>query len=197
MDDVKLIAKITAKNNILLDLMQRHGIKNMSELAKKLGIKNISGLFNLKITSRKGAMINKVAKFFDVPVDYLLPNTLIEASQKMNGIKTSEERTVSSDDFLKILETKRQEQLLLSDPEEQCNITLMKEMTQEALNMLTEKERKVLELRFGINDGVTHTFRQVGAVMGFGPERARQYESKALKKLRHPARNRALKEFVE
>jgi RNA polymerase primary sigma factor len=69
--------------------------------------------------------------------------------------------------------------------------------TDEVLHTLTDRERKVLRLRFGIGDGVDHTLEEVGQQFDVTRERIRQIEAKALRKLRHPTRGRKLRSFVE
>jgi len=69
--------------------------------------------------------------------------------------------------------------------------------TEEVLQTLTEREKKVLELRFGIGDGRDHTLEEVGQQFDVTRERIRQIEAKALRKLRHPTRSKKLKSFVE
>ncbi|MFQ5959806.1 MAG: RNA polymerase sigma factor RpoD [Candidatus Methylomirabilales bacterium] len=69
--------------------------------------------------------------------------------------------------------------------------------TDEVLSTLTEREKKVLRLRFGIGDGVDHTLEEVGQQFDVTRERIRQIEAKALRKLRHPTRGRKLRSFVE
>ena len=67
----------------------------------------------------------------------------------------------------------------------------------EVLGSLTEREEKVLRLRFGIGDGVPHTLEEVGKIFKVTRERVRQIEAKALRKLRHPARAKNLKGFLD
>jgi RNA polymerase primary sigma factor len=69
--------------------------------------------------------------------------------------------------------------------------------TEEVLSSLTEREKKVLRLRFGIGDGVDHTLEEVGQQFDVTRERIRQIEAKALRKLRHPTRGRKLRSFVD
>ncbi len=73
----------------------------------------------------------------------------------------------------------------------------LKEKIEEVLSTLTEREEKVLRMRFGIGDGHDHTLEEVGRVLGVTRERVRQIEAKALRKLRHPKRSRILSGFVE
>lgn len=74
--------------------------------------------------------------------------------------------------------------------------TMLKEQMDDVLSTLTEREKKVLRLRFGIGDGYPRTLEEVGAVFKVTRERVRQIEAKALKKLRHPIRSRKLKGFL-
>ena len=66
-----------------------------------------------------------------------------------------------------------------------------------ALAVLSERERQVLELRFGLVDGKDHTLEEVGQYFNVTRERIRQIESKALRKLRHPTRSRHLRDFLQ
>ena len=74
--------------------------------------------------------------------------------------------------------------------------TMLKEQMEGVLDTLTEREKKVLRLRFGIGDGYPRTLEEVGAIFSVTRERVRQIEAKALKKLRHPIRARKLKNFL-
>ncbi|NQU97050.1 MAG: sigma-70 family RNA polymerase sigma factor, partial [Chloroflexi bacterium] len=67
----------------------------------------------------------------------------------------------------------------------------------EVLNTLSLRERKVLQLRFGLEDGRSRTLEEVGREFGVTRERIRQIEAKALRKLRHPTRSRKLRDFLE
>lgn len=75
--------------------------------------------------------------------------------------------------------------------------TMLKEEMNSVLSTLTEKEKKILILRFGINDGCPRTLEEVGNVFKVTRERVRQIEAKALKKLRHPTRSRRLRSFLD
>ena len=65
------------------------------------------------------------------------------------------------------------------------------------LNTLTPREERIIKMRFGLEDGTEHTLEEVGQNFGVTRERIRQIEAKALRKLRHPSRNRRLRAFVD
>ena len=83
-----------------------------------------------------------------------------------------------------------------SEPSEAASFSLLKEQLMEVLDTLTPREKKVLELRFGIVDGRTRTLEEVGKEFNVTRERIRQIEAKALRKLRHPSRSKVLKDFL-
>ena len=83
-----------------------------------------------------------------------------------------------------------------SEPSEAASFSLLKERLMEVLDTLTPREKKVLELRFGIVDGRTRTLEEVGKEFNVTRERIRQIEAKALRKLRHPSRSKKLRDFL-
>ena len=82
-------------------------------------------------------------------------------------------------------------------PADAAAFTLLREQLDEVLNTLTEREQKVLRLRFGIDDGQPKTLEDVGKRFNVTRERIRQIEAKALRKLRHPSRSRKLKDYLD
>jgi RNA polymerase primary sigma factor len=81
-------------------------------------------------------------------------------------------------------------------PADAASNQLLKEQVHAVLDSLTERERAVLEMRFGLKDGESHTLEEVGQAFGVTRERVRQIESKALRKLRHPGHRRKLRDFL-
>jgi len=73
---------------------------------------------------------------------------------------------------------------------------MLKDEIAEVLLTLTEREEKVIRLRFGLEDGKSRTLEEVGQMFGVTRERIRQIEAKALRKLRHPSRSRKLKDYM-
>jgi len=82
-------------------------------------------------------------------------------------------------------------------PSSATTYAMLKEQMDDVLLTLTDRERKVLKLRFGISDGYPRTLEEVGSIFNVTRERVRQIEAKALRKLRHPTRSRKLKTFLE
>lgn len=100
-----------------------------------------------------------------------------------------EEEDSSLGDFLPDTDT--------PNPEEVTASVILREQLEEMLADLNDREREVLRLRFGLEDGHSHTLEDVGKRFGVTRERIRQIEAKALRKLRHPSRSRKLKEFLD
>jgi RNA polymerase primary sigma factor len=84
----------------------------------------------------------------------------------------------------------------LPGPADQASRHLLKEQMNEILSGLSDRERKVLEMRFGLKDGTARTLEEVGQEFGVTRERIRQIEAKALRKLRHPIRSRKLRDYL-
>ena len=82
-------------------------------------------------------------------------------------------------------------------PAEAATFQLLREQVEEVLGTLSDRERRVLQLRFGLEDGRSRTLEEVGRDFGVTRERIRQIEAKALRKLRHPSRSRKLRDFLE
>jgi len=82
-------------------------------------------------------------------------------------------------------------------PTEAASHQLLKEQIDRVLDDLTEREKKVLQLRFGLKDGHTRTLEEVGKEFNVTRERIRQIEGKALRKLRHPTHSRKLRDYLD
>lgn len=115
---------------------------------------------------------------------------------KVNQVPTSleapvgEEKDSTLGDFIPDEET-------AARPEDAASAELLKEQVTEVLETLNDRERKVLKLRFGLEDGRQRTLEEVGKEFGVTRERIRQIEAKALRKLRHPTRSKKLKDYLE
>ena len=85
----------------------------------------------------------------------------------------------------------------VQEPEDAASFVLLREQLLEAMDTLTEREQRVVSLRFGLDDGKTRTLEEVGKEFKVTRERIRQIEAKALRKLRHPSRSRKLKDYLD
>lgn len=85
----------------------------------------------------------------------------------------------------------------MPSPEEAASFSMMKEQLEEVLNTLADREKSVLKLRFGLDDGRARTLEEVGKEFNVTRERIRQIEAKAIRKLKHPSRSKKLKDYLE
>jgi RNA polymerase primary sigma factor len=131
----------------------------------------------------------EVGKALEVPPEKV--REIIRVSQEPVSLETpiGEEEDSHLSDFI--------EDRTALAPIDAASYQLLKEQVAEVLETLTERERSVLELRFGLKDGRSRTLEEVGRAFGVTRERIRQIEAKALRKLRHPSRSRKLKDFLE
>ena len=130
----------------------------------------------------------EIAAEMDMPVEKV--RDILKIAQEPVSIETpiGEEEDSRLGDFI--------EDEAASEPAEAASFTLLKEQLMEVLDTLTPREKKVLELRFGIIDGRTRTLEEVGREFNVTREHIRQIEAKALRKLRHPSRSKKLKDFL-
>ena len=131
----------------------------------------------------------EIAKEMNMPVDRV--REILKISQEPVSLETpiGEEEDSHLGDFI--------QDDNVPVPAEAAAFTLLKEQLVEVLGTLTEREQKVLRLRFGLDDGRARTLEEVGKEFNVTRERIRQIEAKALRKLRHPSRSRKLKDFLE
>ncbi|MBM3956707.1 MAG: RNA polymerase sigma factor RpoD [Gemmatimonadetes bacterium] len=131
----------------------------------------------------------EIGRDMDVPADKV--REILKISQEPVSLETpiGEEEDSHLGDFIEDRNTLA--------PAEAATHHLLKEQMEEVLSTLSLRERKVLQLRFGLEDGRSRTLEEVGREFGVTRERIRQIEAKALRKLRHPTRSRKLRDFLE
>ena len=121
--------------------------------------------------------------------------TKVREIQKISLEPVSLETPIGEEDDSHLGDFIEDESLL--SPVDSASFSMLKEELEEAMASLTERERNVIKLRFGLDDGKTRTLEEVGKEFNVTRERIRQIEAKALRKLRHPSRSRKLKDFLE
>ena len=131
----------------------------------------------------------ELAKELDMPVDRV--REIMKISQDPVSLETpiGEEEDSHLGDFI--------QDDNVAVPAEEATFTLLHEQLMEVLSTLTEREQKVLRLRFGLDDGRPRTLEEVGRQFNVTRERIRQIEAKALRKLRHPSRSKVLKDYLD
>ena len=131
----------------------------------------------------------EIAEEMDIPVERV--REILKISQEPVSLETpiGEEEDSHLGDFI------QDENVPV--PADAAAFTLLKEQLVEVLSTLTEREQKVLRIRFGLDDGRARTLEEVGKEFNVTRERIRQIEAKALRKLRHPSRSRKLRDYLE
>ncbi len=131
----------------------------------------------------------EIAREMDIPVERV--REILKISQEPVSLETpiGEEEDSHLGDFIEDEEAQA--------PAEAASFFLLREQLEDVLSTLTPREKKVLQLRFGLDDGRSRTLEEVGQVFGVTRERIRQIEAKALRKLRHPSRSRKLKDYLD
>ncbi len=130
----------------------------------------------------------EIAQEMDMPVEKV--RDILKIAQEPVSLETpiGEEEDSHLGDFIPDEDA--------SEPSEAASFSLLREQLEEVLDTLAPREKKVLELRFGIADGRTRTLEEVGKEFNVTRERIRQIEAKALRKLRHPSRSKKLRDFL-
>ena len=131
----------------------------------------------------------EIAEEMEIPVERV--REILKISQEPVSLETpiGEEEDSHLGDFIE------DEEALA--PAEAASFFLLREQLADVLSTLTPREKKVLELRFGLEDGHSRTLEEVGQVFGVTRERIRQIEAKALRKLRHSSRSKKLKDYLD
>jgi len=184
----------------LLETRKRKGFtqRQLGELTG-FSIPMMSHIETLRIIPNREAQ-EEIASALDVDPDWLFPQALLDAVR--DGLFGTRVVTLEAEGLLK-LGSSREVKLLLppgSDEDDLLALASKSEMSKpirEVLLTLNARERNVLEMRFGLDDGRSKTLEEVGRAWGVTKERIRQIEAKALRLLRHPSRSRRLKDLLE
>jgi RNA polymerase primary sigma factor len=182
-------------------------LRNQRSLTQKLGrnptneeLALEAGLLNTLSTEESSVILDYITSKGNTPINADLRRRLETAAQKVEVIlKTAEEpvsleRPIGDEDSSQLGDFIEDNEA--QDPEDAADIISLREKIGKDLENLTQKEREVLELRFGLLDGKDHTLEEVSDYFSVTRERIRQIEAKALRKLRHPTRSKPLKDYL-
>ncbi len=143
----------------------------------------------------------KLAQKDDLPIDPVLNRKWRQAVSKIRDIMrismdpmSLETPVGNNEDSTELGDFIEDESVI--EPVDAASKELLRDQIRQVLNFLSDREREVLEMRFGLNDGKDHTLEEVGKEFGVTRERIRQIEAKALRKLRHPSRSKSLRDYL-
>ena len=193
MKDYRLEIKI--KNNYLFTKMKEYGIENAAQLARAIGsnptaVGHYLNLTNPPYTKKGGLreLAKKLCDFFYCDIEDLFPAEHLENALDKNIVVTEKNKHELLPS--RMLETDDPSVALIEQE-------AMQGVRQALAKSLSEREQKVLALRFGLEDEKPHTLDQVGELFGVTPSRIRQIEAKAFRKLRNPRNQDLLYPFLE
>lgn len=188
---VHMVETINRLMRIQRQLIQQLGAEpNAEQIALEMDFLTEEEIAAIKLLRRNGTHL-----------DPSLQRKLRRAAQKVRKIMRISQEPMSLE-----MPIGQEDSSLLGDfieddkvmgPSEAASRQLLKEQIRSALGVLSDREREVLEMRFGLRDGQDHTLEEVGRHFGVTRERIRQIEAKALRKLRHPTRSRQLRDYLE
>ena len=181
-EDQKKAVDVIASENIRILEEAKTGENCYADSQGWLDTEEWAGEENIK-------RLEEIAKEMDMSVERV--REILKISQEPVSLETpiGEEEDSHLGDFIEDHDAPA--------PADAASFTLLREQLEEVLETLTIREKRVLELRFGLEDGRSRTLEEVGQHFGVTRERIRQIEAKALRKLRHPSRSKKLKDFLE
>jgi RNA polymerase primary sigma factor len=187
---VETINRINRAQRDMVQELQRDPTDE--ELAKELGYLTADELEQIENARQDKELI-----------DPLLYRKWRQATGKIRNIRRISQDTVSLDQPVNPGQSTQSTQLVnflvdesIPEPVVAASKQLLREQVRNALQFLSDRERQVLEMRFGLKDGKDHTLEEVGRKFGVTRERIRQIEAKALRKLRHPSRSKMLRDYL-
>jgi len=177
-------------------------LRSQRELTQVLGREPTNRELALEVGYLPASDVQAImrAQAEEQPLDPALQRRLEYATQKVDRVLRSAEEPVSLDGPVGDEDSSQLGDFIEDEdapsPIDAAARTMLREQIEHALEGLTDRERQVLELRFGLTDGRDHTLEDVSRYFDVTRERIRQIEAKALRKLRHPTRSRSLKDYL-
>ena len=160
----------------------------MERINKVISIDNSLGSKGLNLSERMKTISDELGlSYEEVKECLIIKNNYLTYSSLNSPIGEDEESELG--DLLSVDETEQTDEVAMQ--------IFLREQLQEVLQTLTEREQKILVLRFGLEDGHARTLEEVGQLFNVTRERIRQIEEKALRKMRHPSRSRKLKDYFD
>jgi RNA polymerase sigma factor (sigma-70 family) len=193
--------KVSVKNNLLLTAIEEAGYKTQSEFAKAAGIRETElG----RLLSLKSAPITRYGEFSLVAKAVMealgaCPTDLwTEEQLTMELPKNTAEATVGFKDLMAI-QSRMTGNLIEYDPSDKVNDSFVSKKVNEVLDELTPRQKKIIQLRFGVDGTVEHTYEEIGDMFGVTRERIRQIEAKAIRNLKMSdyKNNNTLRKLIE
>lgn len=188
--------RLLTSNQRVVDARKEQGMTGEA-FAAKTGIKRyrLRYIENLRVIPTEQEMVN-ISVVLGIPVDHLFPESLLSSIKE--GVFGRRKVELDEPQIISLAEA---EKMRLSydgeaDMIEEVDRKLLVERLAEVLQSVNPQERKVLELRFGLGGGYSHTNEEVGRIFNLTRGRIQQIEHTALKKLKHPSRARMLKEYL-
>lgn len=192
--------RLLARNARLREARMEKGFtqKDLSDITG-ISAHRIQQIENLWLIPRREVM-EEISSALERPVDFLFPPELLEAIEE--GVFHERKVQLEARRIISLTEAKRlgYPRLLASGIEEterKAELSLLKDQLKEVITTLTPREQNVITLRFGLDGSGTRTLDEVAYEFSVTCERIRQIEAKALRKLRHPARSKNLKDFLD
>lgn len=183
------------RNNLFIERIEHAGYKTVGEFCRK---NNLQPTDMAEVINMKRPAIMSNGKFRPIVLkaaDILecSPDNLFSENQLNLALKNNKHTLKVNEAEMKFMiessnKTKLLEELIDDDKRDAC--------IDKVLNTLNYKEREVLKLRFGLEDGLEHTFKDISQRLNYTPERIRQIQSVALRKLRKPSKSEILKQFI-
>ena len=192
--------KVTVRNNLILKAIKDFGYTNLNNFAKATGI-GVTGLYSLVNLLEppigvKGEFIKSAKDLMEVLG--ACPSELWTDEQLTLRLDSNRTERVMSKEALQItLQSSARSLIGLDYPEQEMVEEDMARVMKDKLDSLTPRQRKVLQLRFGLDGCAEHTLEEVGSMFKLSGAAIRMIEAKALRNMRHPTRSDDLKQFTE
>jgi len=192
--------KVSVRNNLILKAIKDQGYTNLNKFSKECEVP-ITGLYDLVNLKEAPLTVegefSKSAKLLMESLGACPVELWTEEQLTMKLKNNRVERELSKEALQTALQSNARSLIGLDYPEQELDEQESARAINNKLNSLTPRERKILELRFGLNDNEAYTLEEAARLLGYSKERVRQIEAKALRNMRHPSRSGDLRQFID